>query len=158
MTLLSRVYLYKGENGKAFTTAEEAIKGAEANGYALWTNEEYPTAWGNDREVGKAGEVLFEIVNLTVDSPGKESMGYLCSSKGYKDLILTSSFYQMLKSDPQDVRNKLYVVSSKVAYINKYQPQGNENIADANIPIFRLSETYLNAAEAAVKETITRML
>lgn len=152
MTLLSRVYLYKGENGKAFTTAEEAIKGAEANGYALWTNEEYPTAWGNDREVGKAGEVLFEIVNLTVDSPGKESMGYLCSSKGYKDMILTSSFYQMLKSDPQDVRNKLYVVSSKVAYINKYQPQGNENIADANIPIFRLSETYLNAAEAAVKE------
>lgn len=36
-------------------------------------------------------------------------------------------------------------------YLNKYQPQPGENIMDANIPIVRLSETYLNAAEAAVK-------
>ena len=36
-------------------------------------------------------------------------------------------------------------------YVNKYQPQHGENITDANIPLIRLSETYLNAAEAAVK-------
>ena len=37
------------------------------------------------------------------------------------------------------------------AYVNKYQPQQGENITDANIPLLRLSEAYLNAAEAAVK-------
>lgn len=45
--------------------AENAIKGAEKEGYALWTNEEYPTAWGNDASASNPGEILFEIVNLT---------------------------------------------------------------------------------------------
>ncbi len=151
MTLLSRVYLYKGDNALALTTAQDAIKGAESKKYALWTNIEYPTAWGVDRSSTTPGEVLFEIVNLTVDSPGKESMGYLCSSSGYSDMILTSSFYALLQQDSKDVRNKMYKISKYFAYITKYQPQGNEAISDANIPIFRLSELYLNAAEAAVK-------
>ena len=121
MVLLSRVYLYKGENANALKMASDAIIGAEKNKYALWTNEDYPTAWGEDASASKPGEVLFEIVNLTTDSPGKESMGYLNSYDGY-------------------------------AYVNKYQPQREENIEDANIPLIRLSEAYLNAAEAAVKE------
>ncbi len=151
MTLLSRVYLYKGDNALALSTAQDAIKGAESKKYALWTNAEYPTAWGVDRSSTTPGEVLFEIVNLTVDSPGKESMGYLCSSSGYSDMILTSSFYALLQQDSKDVRNKMYKISKYYAFITKYQPQGNETISDANIPIFRLSELYLNAAESAVK-------
>lgn len=43
-------------------------------------------------------------------------------------------------------------------YLNKYQPQPGENIMDANIPIVRLSETYLNAAEAAVKTEMQQKL
>lgn len=150
--LLSRVYLYKGDNENALKTAEEAIEGAEDNGYRLWTNEEYPTAWGWDVSEGSSqGEVLFEIVNITTDGPGKESMGYLCSTKGYNDMILTSSFYALMNEDPGDVRNKAYKLYSYRAYINKYQQQEGENYSDANITLIRLSELYLNAAEAAVK-------
>ena len=153
MLLLIRVYLYKGENANALKMASDAIIGAEKNKYALWTNEDYPTAWGEDASASKPGEVLFEIVNLTTDSPGKESMGYLNSYDGYDDMCITCSFYQFLKEDPKDIRLKLLSFDKKYyAYVNKYQPQREENIEDANIPLIRLSEAYLNAAEAAVKE------
>lgn len=152
MTLLSRAYLYMDKAPEALDMAEKAIKGAESNGYALWTNEEYPTAWSNDASATHPGEVLFEIVNETTDSPGKESMGYLSSKDGYDDICITVSFYHLLQQDPDDVRLKLLVFDgSKYAYVNKYQPQEGENITDANIPLVRLSEAYLNAAEAAVK-------
>ena len=118
----------------------------------MWTNEEYPTAWSNDASASNPGEVLFEIVNLTTDSPGKESMGYLNSKDGYDDMCITCSFYQFLKKDPKDIRLKLLSFDKKYyAYVFKYQPQQNESITDANIPLIRLSEVYLIAAEAAVK-------
>ena len=139
MVLLSRVYLYKGENANALKMASDAITGAEKNKYALWTNEDYPTAWGEDASASKPGEVLFEIVNLTTDSPGKESMGYLNSYDGYDDMCITCSFYQFLKEDPKDIRLKLLSFDKKYyAYVNKYQPQREENIEDANIPLIRL--------------------
>ena len=150
-TLLSRVYLYHGDDAEALAMAEKAIKVAEAKGYKLWTNAEYATAWANDASNGTKGEVLFEIVNTTDDSPGKESLGRLHSPRGYKDICLTSSFYALLNEDPADVRLQLLEYSSKRAFVKKYQPQDGEDIVDANIPLIRLSEAYLNAAEAAVK-------
>jgi hypothetical protein len=152
LALLSRVYLYKGDNAKALEKAEAAISGAESKKYALWTNAEYPTAWGNDASSSKPGEALFEIVNTNTDSAGNESMGYLSSYSGYDDLCITSSFYALLLEDPNDVRLKLLSFDgSKYAYVFKYQPQEGELIQDANIPLIRLSEAYLNAAEAAQK-------
>ncbi|MEG2277485.1 MAG: RagB/SusD family nutrient uptake outer membrane protein [Odoribacter sp.] len=149
MTLLSRVYLYQGDNENALAIAEEAIKGAEDNGFSLWTNEEYTKVWADDF----TSEVFYEVVNLTTDGPGNEAMGYLCSYYGYKDIILTSSFVSFLRKDKADVRSKMFEVISKRPYTTKYPGQKNESVADANIPIFRLSELYLNAAEAAVKLT-----
>ncbi len=151
MTLLSRVYLYHGDDQKAYDMAKAAIEAAEAEGYRLWTNAQYPTAWGADHSATAKGEVLFEVVNTTDDSPGKESLGRLHHPDGYKDIILTSSFYDLLVQDEDDVRNELLIYSSKRAFIYKFQPQEGEDMMDANIPLLRLSETYLNAAEAAVK-------
>lgn len=152
MTLLSRVYLYHGDDNEALNMAVQAIEGAESEGFKLWSTSEYPTAWGEDSSADHPGEVLFEIVNTTTDSPGKESMGYLNSYDGYDDMCITVSFYHLLQSDPDDVRLRLLSFDgNKYAYVNKYQPQEGENIADANIPLIRLSEAYLNAAEAAVK-------
>ena len=152
MTILSRVYLYKGNDALALQTATEAIQGAEGSGYALWTTEEYPTAWGNDISASNPGEVLFEIVNEVTDSPGRESLGYLHSKDGYDDICITTSFYKMISEDANDVRLKLLISDKKrYIYVFKYQPQEGENIRDANIPLVRLSEAYLNAAEAAFK-------
>lgn len=163
LTLLSRVYLYHGDDAKALAAAKEAIEGAEKNGYALWTNEEYPSAWANDASKQKPGEVLFEIINLTTDSPGKESLGYLYAPGGYADGCVTVSFYNMMLKDANDVRLKIINVATKDkyssssiygrAFVNKFQPQQGENLTDANIPLIRLSEAYLNAAEAAAKLT-----
>lgn len=158
--LLSRVYLYKGQNADALTTAKDAIAGAEKEDYALWANDKYVTAWENNTDESNPGEVLFEIVNLTTDSPGNESMGYLNSYAGYDDMCVTASFYKLLKADKDDIRFQLLNIEKDskgkskkdYAYVFKYLPQGTEGIADANIPIIRLSEVYLNAAEAAVKE------
>lgn len=163
LTLLSRVYLYHGDDAKALAAAKEAIEGSEKNGYALWTNEEYPSAWANDASKQKPGEVLFEIINLTTDSPGKESLGYLYAPGGYADGCVTVSFYNMMLKDANDVRLKIINVATKDkyssssiygrAFVNKFQPQQGENLTDANIPLIRLSEAYLNAAEAAAKLT-----
>lgn len=152
MSLLSRVYLYKGDNQKALDMAEDAIELAEKKGWHLWSNAEYATAWSNDVDSNDPGEVLFEMVITTVESQGKETMGRLNSYDGYDDMCVTVSFYNLLSEDPDDVRLELMSFDKKkYAYVNKYQPQGDEDIMDANVPILRLSETYLNAAEAAVK-------
>lgn len=152
MSLLSRVYLYKGDDANALAMAEAAIQGAEDEGWELWSREDYPRAWAEDATSIAPGEILFEIVNTTTDSPGKESMGYLNSKSGYDDMCITSSFYAFLLEDPDDVRLQLLSFDGKkYAYVYKYQPQEGEVIQDANIPLLRLSETYLNAAEAAVK-------
>lgn len=152
LTLLSRAYLYMGRDAEALKAAEDAISGAEADGYKLWTRDEYPTAWGQDASSQAPGELLFELVNLTTDSPGNESMGYLNSADGYEDMCITASFYQHMMQTPDDIRIRLFAPDGEdVIYLNKYQPQEGENIEDANIPMVRLSESYLNAAEAAVK-------
>ena len=146
MTLLSRVYLYMGKDKEALETATEAIKGAESTGYKLWTNDEYAKIWATPFN----SELLFEIVNLTTDSPGKSSIGYLCTK--YK-MIATNKFWKKyLKNMPNDVRGQMVSTASKSKpFCLKYPAQGDKSYEDANIPVFRLSELYLNAAEAAVK-------
>ena len=147
MTLLSRVYLYMGNNAGAFTVAKEAITGAEKQGYKLWSNDEYAKIWATPFN----SELLFEIVNLTTDSPGKSSIGYLSTKY---NLIATDKYWKKyMKDKTADVRSQMVSVeSSSKPYCLKYPAQGAKSYEDANIPVLRLSELYLNAAEAAVKE------
>lgn len=93
MILLSWVYLYKGEYNEVLIMVENVIKGVEKEGYVFWINEEYLIVWGNDVLVFNFGEILFEIVNLIIDSLGKESMGYLNLYNGYDDMCIICFFY-----------------------------------------------------------------
>jgi len=142
--LLARVYLYKNDNVNALAMAEEAITDALANKYRLWTNAEYVTAWVG----GLDTEVLFKIINTVTDNASNESIGYLYYEKGYKDIIASDDFKTLLKQDAKDVRNLL--VPSK--YLLKFIGNGtDEDTRMSDVPVLRLSEVYLIAAEAAVK-------
>lgn len=101
-------------------------------------------------------ESLFELVNLITDNGGNDGIPYLLWDKGYDDIIITKSFYDVLSSDKNDVRNLLTTKGTKKpssktynCYILKYA--NDADIKSSNIIILRLSEAYLNAAEAAVK-------
>lgn len=158
--LLARAYLYTGENTKAFAVASALIKDAEAVGnskkgqYLLWKNEEYAGVWSKDF----TSEILFQLaVSKVENGPGKDGVGNLMWRLGYNDIILSDDFINLLKVDANDVRHKIITkyTSKQVDYyyLNKYPGNiaENENPEFADIPVLRLSEAYLIAAEAAVK-------
>ncbi len=156
-TLLSRVYLYKGDNENALLQAEEAITGALANGYRLWTNAEYASssdAWKSRL----TPEVLFEVINTVSDNEGNNGIANLLRIGGYNDIVLTEAYLDLLDEDPDDVRHtltKLETASSsyhmtRPVYLNKYTGP-DPDVRTANIPLIRMAEAYLNAAESAVK-------
>ncbi|MDU1904371.1 MAG: RagB/SusD family nutrient uptake outer membrane protein [Dysgonomonas sp.] len=153
--LLARVYLYKGDNANAFSTAVDIINNSP---YKLWTNEEYEGAWAKSG----TSEVIFEIVNASNDDwVDRESIGYLYAEEGYDDAIMTKKYVDMVESNyANDVRLTLMSKGKKTTnkwgtnkvYINKYPGrEGTSDIRINNLPILRLSETYLIAAEAAAK-------
>jgi len=154
--LLSRVYLYKGDNANALREAEECIAGAEAAGYALYTYDNYLQQW----QTKFSSESFFEIVNITGQTSGIDGVPNWCaanSGNAYHEIGLTQQFYDMLNSDPNDAR--LTVLRKGVinnysslfpAFILKYT-NGGGNPQESNVTVYRLSEAYLNAAEAATK-------
>lgn len=158
MALLSRVYLYKGDNKNAYDTAVALINAADSP-YKLWTNAEYAGVW---KKAGTS-EVLFEIINYnSADFTDREGIAYLMSEAGYGSLINTPKLVAYFNANPTDVRADLAIPSATEDNIKVYKQDkvwcakypGNENATDFrvnNIPILRLSEVYLNAAEAAFK-------
>lgn len=144
--LLARVYLYKGDFDNALKTAEDAISSAEKIGYRLWKNEEYLAGWKDKMDI----EVLFKIVNTATDNAGNESLGGLYHDKGYKDIILSDDYLTLMKADTKDIRYAL--IEGK--YFRKYLGNGtDEDFRSSDIPVFRLSEAYLIASEAAIRQT-----
>ncbi|SEA11487.1 Starch-binding associating with outer membrane [Porphyromonadaceae bacterium KH3R12] len=153
--LLCRVYLYKGDNQQALSLAQDVINNSP---YELWTNAEYADVWADEG----TSEVIFEIVNFdTSDWGDREGIGYLMSEAGYSDMIVTTAFSNLLDEDPSDVRHVILDASKDESnikewgtakiFVNKFRGKTGSQIPVANIPILRLSEVYLNGAEAAVK-------
>ena len=156
-SLLSRVYLYKGDNENALIQAEEAITGALANGYKLWANADYASGTGTWKG-SLTSEGLFEVINNVSDRAGNDGIAYLMSVSGYNDIVLTSAFLTLLEEDPNDVRLKVTKIQTSSSSYNKTRPVyllkytgPDTDVRNANVTVLRLSETYLNAAEAAVK-------
>ena len=154
-----RVYLTKGEWGTALSVAEDIIDNSP---YTLWTASQYVSAW-DETNAAHTNEMILEIIiNDSSDWTDRNGIAYLytdyngINASGYGDVIVTKSFSDMLTSDTLDVRNNVLLepgdsesqYAGYKVYINKMPPQSGDS-RYANVPLLRLSEVYLSAAEAA---------
>lgn len=167
-TLLARVYLYKEDNSNAYTTAVDVINNSP---YSLMTRNEYVDSWSMDY----SSESIFSCINSLADNAGGTSINNLSDPEGYGQFCGSQDLIDLVNSDPDDIRNgilyidQLSTVGDPTTYgrILKYPGTGNtkavlvdhfegsgapvESSESSNVAIFRLSELYLIAAEAAVK-------
>lgn len=145
--LLSRVYLYMGEWQKAADYATLVINSGK---YKLWTADEYPTVW--TAEAG-TGEVILEVYGKRSNSAygSWEDISWMTSPVGYGDPQVAPSLLAMYEDG--DVRLKTYRTDEKKEsgcwWTSKYAGKGDNASPDCNnVVVLRLSEMYLNRAEA----------
>ena len=155
--ILSRVYLNMGDYANALSTAEDIIKNS---GASLWTRDEYVDAWSAEKP--NESEFLFRIsVTSNSDNNDLEGIGNLQQQGGYAEMVATKKFVEMLSSDPNDIRNDIFepttidkekaTYGTNRVYLNKLRGlNGNTRIVPV-VPIIRLSEVYLTAAESAFR-------
>lgn len=155
--ILSRVYLNMGDYANALSVAEDIIK---KPGAALWTRDQYLKAW--DAGTPNESEFLFRLnVSGSTDNNDLNGIGNLQGRDGYKEMVATKKFVDMLSADANDVRNDMFLQATadkEVAafgtnkvYLNKLRGQGGNLRNVTIIPIIRLSEVYLTAAECAFR-------
>lgn len=155
--ILSRVYLNMGDYANALSVAEDIIK---KSGAALWTRDQYFKAW--DASTPNESEFLFRLnVAGSTDSNDLNGIGNLQQREGYKEMVATKKFVDMLTSDPEDVRNEMFLAATAAkevatygtnkVYLNKLRGQGGNLRNVTIVPIIRLSEVYLTAAECAFR-------
>ncbi|MDR0572728.1 MAG: RagB/SusD family nutrient uptake outer membrane protein [Tannerella sp.] len=144
--LLARAYLYKGDNAKAYEVSADLLKQAEGSSFKLFTTAAYPSAWSQQT----GSEYFYAIYNSADEiSDSKEFISYLMHRSGYDDISLSADYMNLLLEDEKDVRLKIIERYAKNRdYLLKYVAP---NYQVSNIPVLRISEAYLIAAEAAVK-------
>ncbi len=171
-TLLARVFLYKEDNAKAYETAVDVIKEGP---YTLLKRSEYVDAWAEEFN----SESIFSCVNSAADNGGGNSVANLSDPEGYGQFIASQDLIDLVNSDPDDIRNEMLYIdqlsvmgdpttygrvlkypgigNTKAVVVAHFESEGDPKpdlvsaATTSNVPIFRLSELYLIAAEAAVK-------
>ncbi|MBP5625535.1 MAG: RagB/SusD family nutrient uptake outer membrane protein [Bacteroidales bacterium] len=162
--LLSRVYLYD-QNWQG--AADYATKVINNKAFKLWTAAEYPSVWGAN--VG-GSEVIFEVFGHRANEYDEywEGPSHMTNPLGYGDAAASKSLTSLF--EPGDVRGTTGVRGAddgKVMFCtDKDEASGGElwtmkyygkGLGDAtstpdfnNVIVLRLSEMYLNRAEALV--------
>lgn len=146
--LLSRVYLYMEEWQKA---ADYATKVINCGKYNLATGEDYVSMY-SAATAPAGGEIILEVYgsnkNEYWDNSGWTHLSYLTSLDGSGDICATSDLYNLFEDG--DIRQQLYKQNENDWFCVKYVGKEGANPRQTNVPIIRLSEMYLNRAEAII--------
>lgn len=143
--LMARVYLYKQDWDNALKYAEEVIAGrGESNlmGVDSYTFQDYNS------------ESLFELSITSQNSLGSNGLGAQFDMKngGQGDVIATETFVNLLgayESDPRAAFLEEDKEGTQQAFVKYTNRSDGGGLSAHNIPVLRLSEMYLIAAEAA---------
>ncbi len=145
--LLSRVYLYMGEWQKC---ADYATKVIDSGLFNIFTESQLPNVWGKDASDG--GEVIYEIYGSDKNYYNEywEDISWMTNPDGYADVASTADLRDLYEAS--DVRSKLFKSHKEAPdhfWTTKYAAKdASSRPSYANIVVLRLSEMYLNRAEA----------
>ncbi|SHE70808.1 RagB/SusD domain-containing protein [Mariniphaga anaerophila] len=145
--LLSRVYLYMGEWQKAADYATTVINSGE---FSMWTADKYAAAFKEDTREG--GEVIFEVYGLKSNEYDGywDGISYMTDPDGYSDCAASNDLISLY--DEGDVRGEMFMNNPDKApttyWTTKYAGKDKGNPDVSNTIVLRLSEMYLNRAEA----------
>jgi len=151
--LLSRVYLYSQNWQGAADYATKVIKNSN---FSLWNVTDYTKVWRKEI-AGAGGEVIFEFFGKKANAYDAwwEGPSHMTNPGGYADCAANTQLTGLF--DAGDVRGDMFRTdegnkSGGTLWTTKYIGKGDGdavNTPDANnVIILRLSEMYLNRAEA----------
>lgn len=146
--LLSRVYLYMGDWQNS---ADYATKVINSGKYKLADKKEYKTMW-TAAVAPEGGEIIFEVYGSTKneywDGSGWEGISYITTGAvGSGDVSATQDLISLYEEG--DVRGELFTTNENDYFTTKYAGKEGSGIPkENNIVVLRLSEMYLNRAEA----------
>lgn len=148
--LLSRVYLYMG---KWQHSADYATKVINSNKFKLWSAEEYETVWGKITPDAST-EVIFEVFGDRKNSywGSWDDITWMVNPDGYADVASTADLRNLYENT--DVRSKMFISHADAPdhfWTLKYPGKPGSNKQENNVVVLRLSEMYLNRAEAIYK-------
>jgi len=137
--LLSRVYLYMEDYSNARAMADQVINSGI---YELVSNGDYAASWNG---LGSS-ETILQMVYSEADNLATTGLSYIYIPEGYGDFPPTQELLDLYS--PADVRNGWFV-EDDFTYSYKLPGRGIPLQPGLNdIPLIRLSEMYLNKAEA----------
>jgi len=172
-TILARVYLYMEEDKRAYDLAVDVINNS---GYELISRDGYIDSWSEKF----TSESMLSVVNTIDDNGGGNSVGNVSDPNSYGSFGASGDFVDLLSADKDDIRYELLTLDKQgdSLRILKYPGIGNtkdivlshylwdeeeEEITKGkdlksealtgSVPVLRLSEVYLIAAEAGFKST-----
>ena len=148
--LLSRVYLYMANWQGA---ADYATKVINCGKYNLASASGYDSMF-NSSIAAEGGEYIFEVygdkLNDYWDGSGWTHLPYITNfgDNGSADVCATKDLIDLYEAG--DVRLALYQEHEGEYYCGKYKGKEGAQPRTTNIPLIRLSEMYLNRAEAII--------
>lgn len=150
--LLSRVYLYKEDWQKAADYATEVI---ESGAFSIASDKEFTTAvnggiWG---ALTGGPEIIFEVFGAegNANHANWDVISYILSPEGYGDVGASMDLINLYEEG--DIRANLFrnTADHPNDFWSLKYPGKDGNLREDNIPVLRISEMYLNRAEAINK-------